>query len=199
MTIETICPACEVGNLAPSMYSDDFKHGDATIHVDGLELCVCDNCGNEFIFPEQAKRNHLRVADAKRSKEGLLSGAEVRAIREQLDLTQQQAARLFGGGVNAFSKYERGENIQNRSTDVLLRMISEVSEAYSWLQAYSVELPPRDRDLLFIAHDSGDANWFTQELELFSTAAAHPSRLPLPVNDEFDSSEWRCVAAGGGG
>jgi len=35
---------------------------------------------------------------------------EVRVIREKLGLTQAQAGKIFGGGVNAFSRYERGES-----------------------------------------------------------------------------------------
>ena len=35
------------------------------------------------------------------------------AIRKRLSLTQAQAARLMGGGDNAFSKYERGEITQS--------------------------------------------------------------------------------------
>lgn len=29
-------------------------------------------------------------------------------VREQFNLTQQQAAKVFGGGANAFSRYESG-------------------------------------------------------------------------------------------
>jgi HTH-type transcriptional regulator / antitoxin MqsA len=34
---------------------------------------------------------------------------EIRRIRRKLGLTQADAARLTGGGHNAFSRYERGE------------------------------------------------------------------------------------------
>jgi len=39
-------------------------------------------------------------------------------------LSQREASELFGGGPNAFSKYERGEIIQSKSTDVLMRLVS---------------------------------------------------------------------------
>jgi HTH-type transcriptional regulator/antitoxin MqsA len=39
----------------------------------------------------------------------LLEGAEISRIRKKLKLTQQEAARLTGGGPNAFSRYERGK------------------------------------------------------------------------------------------
>ena len=47
---------------------------------------------------------------------------EVRRIRESLGLNQEQAASLFGGGRNAFSKYENGAVTQAASMDRLLRV-----------------------------------------------------------------------------
>ena len=35
--------------------------------------------------------------------------AELTRIRKKLKLTQQEAAKLAGGGKNAFSRYERGQ------------------------------------------------------------------------------------------
>jgi HTH-type transcriptional regulator/antitoxin MqsA len=43
------------------------------------------------------------------AKHAVLSPLAIRAIRELCGLTQQQAARVFGGGPKAFEKYEAGE------------------------------------------------------------------------------------------
>lgn len=122
-TTETIiCPNCEEGSLRLATYADTFKNGNSTIEVAGLECYVCDHCDAGPQFEQQIRSNHLRVANAKRRAAGLLEGAAIRAIREQLRLSQQDAAQLFGGGANAFSKYERGEVVQSDSMDRLLRM-----------------------------------------------------------------------------
>ena len=34
---------------------------------------------------------------------------DIARVRRKLDLDQRQAAELFGGGVNAFSRYENGK------------------------------------------------------------------------------------------
>ena len=52
-----------------------------------------------------AARREAR-ASAKRS---ILSPLVIRAIREACHLSQQEAARVFGGGPKAFEKYESGE------------------------------------------------------------------------------------------
>jgi HTH-type transcriptional regulator/antitoxin MqsA len=49
-----------------------------------------------------------REAKAK-SRHAVLSPLVIRAIREVCGLSQQEAARVFGGGPKAFEKYESGE------------------------------------------------------------------------------------------
>ena len=42
-----------------------------------------------------------------------------------MKLTQEEAAKVFGGGVNAFSKYERGEVTQSAAMDKLIRVAAD--------------------------------------------------------------------------
>jgi HTH-type transcriptional regulator/antitoxin MqsA len=46
----------------------------------------------------------------------------------KLGLTQKQAAEIFGGGVNAFSRYERGEVEPGPSTVKLLHLLDKHPE-----------------------------------------------------------------------
>jgi HTH-type transcriptional regulator/antitoxin MqsA len=123
-TQSLLCPECEKGHLVASLYVDDFQHDGQVVSVDGLEGYVCDRCGADPVFPDQIRRNHRRIADAKRRSDGRMTGDEVRAIREQFGLSQQDAARLFGGGTNAFSKYERGDVLQSVAMDRLLKAVA---------------------------------------------------------------------------
>lgn len=72
----------------------------------------------------QVRRNHARVVDARRRADGLLTGREIRALRKSLGLSQKDASEVFGGGTNAFSKYERGEVVQSVAMDRLLRLVA---------------------------------------------------------------------------
>lgn len=118
-----ICPDCETGELYVERYSDDFEYRGQTLTVDGLECLVCDHCGAEIIRPEQIRHGDKLFADARRRADGLLTGTEIAQFRENFGLTQRQAAALFGGGTNAFSKYERGEVTQSVAMDRLMRMV----------------------------------------------------------------------------
>jgi HTH-type transcriptional regulator/antitoxin MqsA len=120
-SLPPICPVCEQGALSPQVYSDDFQHAGKSLRVDGLERYLCDVCGADPILTDQIRRNQVRVCDAKRQTDGYLTSDEIRELRERLQLSQPEAAILFGGGPNAFSKYERGEVIQSLAMDRLLR------------------------------------------------------------------------------
>lgn len=137
-----VCPLCDQGTLIPRTYGDDFKHHDGTIRVEGLEYCECDHCGADPVLKDQVRRNHRRIADAKRRADGLLSGEDILGIRARLELSQQEAAQLFGGGANAFSKYERGDVIQSVPMDRLLRLVAAHPELVDELCALAgIEAP----------------------------------------------------------
>lgn len=118
------CPICESGELSPITYRDTFQHNGSEIVVSGLEGYECPVCGADPVFEDQIRRNHRRIVDAKRHADGLLTGEDIRALRERLHLTQKDASALFGGGANAFSKYERGDVVQSVAMDRLLRLIA---------------------------------------------------------------------------
>lgn len=125
MNLQTkVCPICGEGALSAVTFSDTFKHNGQDLIVAGLEGHQCAGCEATPLFPEQIRRNQLRITDAKRAADGLLSGAQIRKVRELLGLSQQDAAVIFGGGPNGFSKYERGETAQSVPMDRLLRLLT---------------------------------------------------------------------------
>ena len=87
-----------------------------------LEYSVCDGCGREFVPKSQILRGEAAVRDAKKKFDGLLSSEEIAQARARLSISQEQASRVFGGGKNAFSKYERGEVSQSVAMDKLIRV-----------------------------------------------------------------------------
>ena len=122
MTLTTQnCPFCDSGDIALSTYWDDFKYGSGSISVHGLNSYFCSTCNTRSITPDQARKNQKIIADAKRHQCGLLSSNEIYKIRRQFNLTQQDAAKIFGGGPTAFSKYERGDVVQSVPMDRLIR------------------------------------------------------------------------------
>jgi putative zinc finger/helix-turn-helix YgiT family protein len=129
----TLCPACEVGTLHEQIGSQEYSYKGRTFSIEGNLFSRCDACGAEIVMPWQAKANDQLVRDFHREIDGLLRGSEIKHIRKKFSLTQTEAAQLFGGGANAFSKYERGEVIQSVAMDRLLRLVSSLPWAFETL------------------------------------------------------------------
>ena len=83
----------------------------------------CDECGEGFLSPQDMAATRRELHDAAAAAKGFLSSGEVRRIRRKLGMTQKQAGLAFGGGTNAFSRYERGETLQPKALDRLLRLL----------------------------------------------------------------------------
>ncbi|MFP7721417.1 type II toxin-antitoxin system MqsA family antitoxin [Lysobacter sp. A3-1-A15] len=132
--MSSICPICEKGSLQLSTATEEMRYGEATLKLEGYAFSVCSGCGAESVSPEQARSNELLMADAKRQHDGLLVSSQIREWRRALNLTQAQASELLGGGANAFSKYERGQVIQSRAMDLLMRLAWHSHEARSLLK-----------------------------------------------------------------
>ena len=128
------CFACGADSYKQELYEDAFSHCGREIHVRDLEANRCNSCGELNISAAQLKSNQKKIADEKRSSDGLFTGEQIRAISKSLDLSQQDAARIFGGGQNCFSKYERGEVIQSEPMNNLLFLAARDSSLLELLR-----------------------------------------------------------------
>ncbi len=127
-----VCPICGEGNLAAAVEKNLVEYKGQTGQLDA-HYSVCDCCGSEQTNAVQARLNKRAVMAFRKRVDGLLTGAEVRTLREQLGISQAEAAKIFGGGPVAFSKYESDDVVQSEAMDKLLRVVSDVPEAFELL------------------------------------------------------------------
>jgi len=83
----------------------------------------CEACGIETALNEDLRFNARAMRRARKQHYGTLTGEEIRRIRKHLGLSQEQAAKLFGGGPVAFSKYENEEITQSEAMDRLIWLV----------------------------------------------------------------------------
>lgn len=111
-----------------------------------LRYAECDACGSEITGDADGRANKRVVVAFRKSVDGLLAGAEIRALREKFGITQEQAARLFGGGPKAFSKYEADDVAPSEAMNTLLCLVRRSEDAF-WellaLKEMTAELPAR--------------------------------------------------------
>lgn len=147
MSDETLCPLCGEGHLTPRSEETVTEYAGQSGRVT-LRFAECDACGSEITGEADSRANKRAVLAFRKSVDGLLTGAEIRALREKYGITQDQAARLFGGGPKAFSKYESDDVAHASAMDALLRLVAKNEEAF-WdlveLKSMTGELPARPR------------------------------------------------------
>ena len=131
-TSSDLCPICGEGKLAPALHKNVVKYNGSTAELD-LHLSVCDSCGSEQSSAVQLRNNRRTMIAFQKEVDGFLTGTEVRAIRESLNLNQTAAAKVFGGGPVAFSKYENDDVTQSEAMDKLLRLAAELPAAFELL------------------------------------------------------------------
>jgi HTH-type transcriptional regulator/antitoxin MqsA len=79
--------------------------------IPAVEGDRCPKCGEVFLSPEAAGKTDEAMRCFNREvNEGIgISPEYVRQVRKKLNLDQKEAGRIFGGGVNAFCRYETGK------------------------------------------------------------------------------------------
>ncbi len=107
------------------------------VAVPGVPHFKCPKCGEQVLTYTQARRFEEDAVALYRRKYGLLSGDEIRAIREHRDLTQVELARLLRLGANTISRWESGRNVQTAALDVLLRLIRNLPGSLDYLREHA--------------------------------------------------------------
>jgi HTH-type transcriptional regulator/antitoxin MqsA len=132
----TTCLLCDSENTSLHSFNDEINYKGEKLNVE-LQEIRCDSCGFEFIPKDLILSNEYKIREAKRLADKLLTSEEIKTIRSSLSLTQEQAATIFGGGRNAFSKYERSEVIQSVAMDRLMRISSKYPHILNELKILS--------------------------------------------------------------
>ena len=118
------CHACGEGALHPHVRSNVVEINGQTISVP-LQYSTCDHCGSELTDAEQARANKRAMVAAEKQVVGLLAGSAIREFRKHHQISQADAAQLFGGGKVGFSRYENDDIVQSQAMDSLLRLCIE--------------------------------------------------------------------------
>ena len=132
--IDKLCPICEQGQLHDQVDQIDVEHLKKVGLIES-HYSECDACGSEQATTADVRFNKRAMIAFKKQAQGLLTGIEVRKLRKQWGFNQEQAAKIFGGGPVAFSKYETDDVMQSEAMDKLLRLASELPAALHQLMS----------------------------------------------------------------
>ena len=95
-------------------------------HVSGD---FCDACNEIVLARVEGDRYSRLIADFQREINAtFIDPTYITRVRKKLDLDQRQAADIFGGGVNAFSRYENGKTKPPQALVQLLKLLDQPPE-----------------------------------------------------------------------
>src|ERR1035437_4127036 len=118
------CPTCGAAKLVHDTRDVPYIYkGESTTlpHVKGDFCTACD----EFILnaTESRRTMKLMLAFNKQVNASIVDPEFIVSVRKKLDLDQREAAEIFGGGVNAFSRYENGKTKPSLALVKLLKVL----------------------------------------------------------------------------
>jgi len=103
------CPSCGAAELIRDTRDIPYTYKGETASIPAVTGNFCPACGEIVMDREHGDRYSDLIGQFRRQVNAV-SGDPVyiATIRKKLNLDQREAAELFGGGVNAFSRYENG-------------------------------------------------------------------------------------------
>ncbi len=122
------CSVCGGAELASGVKKVPYTFRGHKTLIDA-EGDHCPACGEVSMDRDQANAYQARIRAYKAQIIAVTIEPEfIVSVRKKLALTQKEASEIFGGGVNAFSRYEKGVAQPHPSTIKLLRVLDHHPE-----------------------------------------------------------------------
>jgi len=118
------CPICKGKKMERKVLLQTFTYKGKRFKYEQPGL-YCNDCDEAILDIADMDAVGPILFDFRAKVDGYLPTGEIRRIRRKLNLTQKAAAEIFGGGHNAFSRYESGLTRPPKSTDSLLRLLDK--------------------------------------------------------------------------
>ena len=104
------CPVCGAAELIHDTRDLPYTYKGETTTIPSVTADFCPAC-DESITDKAETGRVMREMQAfnKQVNAAIVDPAFILNVRKKLDLGQREAAEIFGGGINAFSRYENGK------------------------------------------------------------------------------------------
>lgn len=104
------CPNCGAANLVHDTRDVLYAYKGETTILPQVTGDFCPACGESVLDAAESRRTMNLMLEFNRQVNASIVDPEfIASVRKKLDLDQKEAAEIFGGGVNAFSRYENGK------------------------------------------------------------------------------------------
>lgn len=123
------CPACGAAELIHDTRDLPYTYKGETTIIASVAGNFCPACAESILDAAESNRVMREMQFfSKQVNAAIVDPTFISAVRKKLDLDQREAAELFGGGVNAFSRYEKGKTKPPLALVKLLRLLDRHPE-----------------------------------------------------------------------
>ena len=130
------CPSCGTAKLVHDTRDMPYTYkGESTI-LPQVTGDFCPVCDESILGASESRRTmELMSAFSKQVNASFVDPDFIASVRKKLDLDQREAGEIFGGGVNAFSRYENGKTKPPVALVKLLKVLDRHPELLSEVRA----------------------------------------------------------------
>ncbi|MFS8973758.1 type II toxin-antitoxin system MqsA family antitoxin [Cupriavidus necator] len=130
------CPECGAAELVRDVRDIPYTYRGETTVLEAVRGEFCPACGESVTDWEESDRvMKLMNAFHRQVNASFVDPAYIVQVRKKLDLDQREAAEIFGGGVNAFSRYETGRTKPPLALVKLLKLLDRHPELLEEVRA----------------------------------------------------------------
>jgi HTH-type transcriptional regulator/antitoxin MqsA len=104
------CPVCGAAELIHDTRDLPYVYKGENTVILAVTGDFCSACTESILDAAESNRVMREMrAFSKQVNAAIVDPGFITNVRKKLDLDQREAAEIFGGGINAFSRYENGK------------------------------------------------------------------------------------------
>lgn len=122
-----LCTCCmEEHEVKTVLVNDEATFKNKKVDYEASYL-YCDAAEELYMDEQKMQENDVRLKDAYRKSEGLLTSSDISGIRNKYGISQSDLCILLGWGAKTITRYE-SHQVQDRAHDTILKKIDQDPE-----------------------------------------------------------------------
>ena len=120
------CPHCGRAKLVHDTRDMPYTYKGETTVIPAVTGDFCPACDEAVLdMAESTRTSALMLAFNRQVNAAIVDPEFIVGVRKKLALDQREASEIFGGGINAFSRYENGKTKPSLALVKLLRVLDK--------------------------------------------------------------------------
>ena len=130
------CPVCGGAELVHDTRDMPYTYKGESTTIPAVTGDYCPACDEAILDANESRRTSASMREfSKQVNAAIVDPDFIAKVRKKLNLDQREAAEIFGGGVNAFSRYENGKTKPPLALVKLLKVLDRHPDLLAEIRA----------------------------------------------------------------